>query len=85
MYPANPMLYNAISRIQRAMHHETRGNNFAAAKGIQQEYANEGGQFVNSKADVDPRFRDRIKEEQDAKKRKEKEKKKPGKSGLFLV
>ena len=79
------MLYNSISRIQRAMHHATRGNNFAAAKGIQQQYASEGGQFVESKNDVDPRFRDTIKEEEDAKKRKEKEKKKPGKSGVVLL
>jgi hypothetical protein len=85
MFPANPLLYDTVSRMQRAMHHATRGNNFAAAKGIQKQYADMGGQYVESKNDVDPRFRDTIKEEEDAKKRKEKQKKKPGKSGIYLV
>ena len=86
MYPANPLLYDSISRIQRAIHHAAPNkNNYAAAKGIQEMYTQEGGQYVDSKDQVDPKLRDVAKEKEDAKKRKERNKKQANSSGLYLL
>jgi len=84
MIPANPLLYNSISRAERARHHAFRGNNFAAAKGIEEEYARMGGQFVQSINDVDPKLRDYRQEEIDRQKRKAAQEKRKKKNSLLL-
>lgn len=84
MYPANPLLYNSISKRQRAQHHAWKGSNFAAAEGINQEYARLGGQYVSSITEVDPKLRDYAQEEIDKKKRKAAEEKRKKKNSLLL-
>ena len=84
LIPANPLLYNSISRAQRAQHHAFRGTNFAAAKGTETEYARQGGQYVSSMSEVDPKFRDVKQEAIDAEKRKASELKRKKKKKNLL-
>lgn len=87
MYPANPQLWNRLlSQAKAKFPHlnANGGTNRAANKWLSQEYSKEGGQFVDSKEDVDPRFRDYKKEEEDKKRRKEKEKKKRRDNGEIV-
>lgn len=79
MFPANPQLWNRLASQAKAKfpHANPKGGfTFPEAKWVKQEYIREGGQFVDSKADVDPKFRDYKKEAEDKKRRKENEKKK---------
>lgn len=87
MFPANPQLWNRLVSQAKAKfpHSNPRGGvNRAGAKWIKEEYAREGGQYVESKQDVDPKFRDYKKEEADKKRRKENEKKKRRDAGQIV-
>jgi len=84
LIPANPLLYNSISRIQRARHHAFKGSNFAAAEGTSSEYARVGGQYVSSIEEVNPNLRDYKQEEIDKQKRKAAEEKRKKKNSLLL-
>jgi hypothetical protein len=64
-YPANPRLWNLITTQAR-----TRFSKYpspAAAHWVHTKYLQLGGQFVNSKKEIDPRMRDRAQEEMDKK------------------
>lgn len=89
MYPANPQMYNQLSNRARTMYAQRSVDgrmNFAAARWLADEYAKLGGQYVDSKEQVDPRFRDYDKEEEDRIKAKKRERKKRAeRRGLFLL
>jgi hypothetical protein len=71
-YPANPRLYNMITtqaRTRFAVYPSP-----AAAHWVNSKYQQLGGQFVDSKKDVDPRMRDVAEEKKQAKEEKEKQK-----------
>jgi hypothetical protein len=64
-YPTNPRLWNLITTQAR-----TRFSKYpspAAAHWVHTKYVQLGGQFVDSKKDVDPRMRDRAQEDMDKK------------------
>lgn len=87
MYPANPILWNRIVANSRSRfpHSNPHGGlTRPEAKWASEEYVREGGQYVDSKQDVDPRFRDYKKEEADKKRRKENEKKKRREHGEIV-
>jgi hypothetical protein len=60
------------------------GTTFPQNTWASREYKKEGGQYVKSKDDVDPRFRDYKKEAEDKKARKEKEKEKRRDQGQIV-
>jgi hypothetical protein len=62
--PANPKLYNMVT-VQASARFSK--NSPAKAHWIHAKYAQMGGQFVKSKREVDPRFRDYAQEEMDRK------------------
>jgi hypothetical protein len=64
--PANPKLYNMITIQARTKF--AKYPSPAAAHWVHAKYLQMGGKFVGSKKEVDPRFRDYAKEEQDKKK-----------------
>jgi hypothetical protein len=70
--PANPKLYNMITAQARSKF--TTYPSPAAAHWVHSRYNQLGGQYVKSKRDIDPRFRDYAQEERD-KKEKEARKK----------
>lgn len=63
--PANPKLYNMITIQARTKF--SKYPSPAAAHWVHAKYLQMGGKFVGSKKEVDPRFRDYAKEEQDKK------------------
>ena len=69
--PANPKLWNMI-KVQAA----TRFSKNSPARGhwIHSKYNAMGGQYVNSKREVDPRLRDYVAEAQDKKEKEQKKK-----------
>lgn len=69
--PANPKLYNMITT--QAKTKFAKYPSPAAAHWVHAKYLQLGGKFVDSKKDVDPRFRDYAHEAQE---KKEKEQKK---------
>ena len=75
--PANPKLWNLLKGQAKAKY-PSHGKNlgFPASKWLGDEYARQGGKFVGSKKEVDPKMRDVKQDVEDAKKRKEAEKKK---------
>ena len=83
--PANPKLWNLLRNQARAKYPSrvTKNLSFPASKWLRDEYARQGGQFVASKRDVDPKLRDEKQDAEDAKKRKEAEKKKKEKQRGF--
>ena len=83
--PANPKLWNLLMGQAKAKY-PSRGKNlaFPASKWLREEYARQGGKFVASKREVDPKLRDVKKDAEDAKKRNIAEKKKKQKQLGFL-
>jgi hypothetical protein len=70
--PANPKLYNMI--VAQARSKFTTYPSPAAAHWVHSRYAQMGGQYVKSKKEVDPRFRDYVQEEKDKKEEQQKKK-----------
>jgi hypothetical protein len=70
--PANPKLYNMV--VAQARSKFTTYPSPAAAHWVHTRYAQMGGQYVKSKKEVDPRFRDYVQEERDKKEALEKKK-----------
>lgn len=69
--PANPRLWNMITTQAR-----TRFSTYpspAAAHWVHSRYVQMGGKFVDSKSQVDPRFRDVAEEKKEKKEQKAKE------------
>lgn len=62
-YPANPKLWNMITVQARSKF--AKYPSPAAAHWVHGRYSQLGGQFVKSKTQVDPRFRDYTQEERD--------------------
>jgi len=75
--PDNPKMYNALSQQARAKYpsSRTKGLTYAATKWLSSEYAKNGGGYVDSIKEVDPKKRDYKKEGEDKVKRKKSEKK----------
>jgi hypothetical protein len=69
--PANPKLWNMITAQAG-----TKFNKNSPARGhwIHAKYNQMGGQYVKSKKDVDPRFRDYVEEEKEKKEENQKKK-----------
>ena len=63
--PANPKLYNMV--VAQARSKFTTYPSPAAAHWVHTKYGQMGGQYVKSKSQVDPRFRDYVQEEKDKK------------------
>jgi hypothetical protein len=70
--PANPKMYNSI--VVQAKSKFAKYPSPAAAHWVHTKYTQMGGRFVPSKKDIDPRFRDYVKEEQDKKEAMQKKK-----------
>lgn len=70
--PANPRLYNMITT--QAKTKFAKYPSPAAAHWVHTKYTQMGGKFVESKRQVDPRFRDYAKEAQDKKEKEQKKK-----------
>jgi hypothetical protein len=85
--PNNPQLYNRLLAQAKAKFpsHKPNGLSFPAAKWFGQEYAREGGGFVDSIKQVDPKLRDFKQEAVDKQKRKEALEKKKKKQSGFVV
>ena len=83
--PANPNLWNLLLRQAKAKY-PSHGKNlaFPASKWLRDEYSRQGGKFVGSKREVDPKLRDVKQDQEDSKKRKLAEKKKKEKQKGFL-
>ena len=80
--PANPRLWNMLTTQAR-----TKFNVYpspAAAHWVHTRYTQLGGKFVQSKKEIDPRFRDYAQEKKDKIEKKQKEKviKKVGKGNI---
>lgn len=80
--PANPKLYNMVVAQARAKF--TTYPSPAAAHWVRSRYNQLGGQYVKSKSEVDPRFRDYAAEEKKKKEDQQKKKvtKKVGKGNI---
>jgi hypothetical protein len=85
--PDNPKLYNALEQQARSKYpsSRTKGLTYAAAKWLSSEYAKNGGSYVDSIKEVDPKKRDYKKEELDKIKRKKSEKKRNIKKQGFVA
>ena len=85
--PNNPKLYNMLLKQAKAKFpsHKPNGLSFPAAKWFGQEYAREGGGFVDSIKQVDPKLRDFKQEAIVKEKRKEALDKKKKKQAGFVV
>ena len=70
--PANPKMYNSI--VVQAKSRFAKYPSPAAAHWVHAKYSQMGGKYVPSKKDIDPRFRDYVKEEQDRKEALQKKK-----------
>jgi hypothetical protein len=69
--PANPKLWNMITAQAGAKFSK---NSPARGHWIHAKYNQMGGQYVKSKKEIDPRFRDYVQEERDKKEKLEKKK-----------
>jgi hypothetical protein len=69
-YPTNPRLWNLITT--QAKTKFSKYPSPAAAHWVHTKYVQLGGQFVDSKKDVDPRMRDRAQEAIDKKEEQQK-------------
>jgi hypothetical protein len=85
--PNNPKLYNMLLQQAKAKFpsHKPNGLSFPAAKWFGQEYAREGGGFVDSIKQVDPKLRDFKQEAIDKEKRQAALEKKKKKESGFVV
>lgn len=85
--PNNPKLYNMLLAQAKAKYpsHKPNGLSFPAAKWFGNEYARQGGGFVDSIKQVDPKLRDYKQEEVEKEKRKEALEKKKKKQSGFVV
>ena len=85
--PNNPKLYNMLLQQAKAKFpsHKPNGLSFPAAKWFGQEYAREGGGFVDSIKQVDPKLRDFKQEAIDKEKRQEALEKRKKKQSGFVV
>jgi hypothetical protein len=85
--PSNPKLYNMLLAQAKAKFpsHKPNGLSFPAAKWFGNEYARQGGGFVDSIKQVDPKLRDFKQEEVEKEKRKEASEKKKKKQSGFVV
>jgi len=85
--PNNPKLYNMLLAQAKAKYpsHKPNGLSFPAAKWFGNEYARQGGGFVDSIKEVDPKLRDFKQEEITKEKRKETLEKKKKKQSGFVV
>ena len=85
--PNNPKLYNMLLQQAKAKFpsHKPNGLSFPAAKWFGQEYAREGGGFVDSIKQVDPKLRDFKQEAIVKEKRKKALDKKKKKQAGFVV
>lgn len=81
-HPANPKLWNMLTAQARTKF--TTYPSPAAAHWVHSRYLQLGGKFVNSKKEIDPRFRDYDQEKRDKeeKARKEKVTKDVGRGGI---
>ena len=70
--PANPKLYNMV--VAQARSKFTTYPSPAAAHWVHTRYSQMGGQYVKSKKEVDPRFRDYVQEEKEKKEESQKKK-----------
>lgn len=79
---ANPKLWNMLTAQARSKF--TTYPSPAAAHWVHSRYEQMGGKFVQSKKEIDPRFRDYVQEERDKKEKEQKDKvtKKVGKKGI---
>ena len=84
--PSNPKLWNLLTSQARAKYPsaKTKGLSFPAAKFVRDEYARQGGGFVDSKSQVNPKLRDTKKEAEDKKKRQESDLKRKKKKQGFI-
>ena len=88
MYPANPQLWNNLRDQARAKYPRPNshgGLTFPQNKWLKEEYAREGGQWVDNPDDVDPRFRDKEDEQKHKDRRKELDKKKRRNRGEIVL
>jgi len=85
--PNNPKLYNMLLAQAKAKYpsHKPNGLSFPAAKWFGNEYARQGGGFVDSIKEVDPKLRDFKQEDIEKEKRKEALEKKKKKQSGFVV
>jgi len=85
--PDNPKLYNMLLAQAKAKwpSHKPNGLSFPAAKWFGQEYAREGGGYVDSIKDVKPELRDYKQEAIDKEKNKKEREKANLKKRGFLV
>lgn len=80
--PANPKMWNMLTAQARSKF--TTYPSPAAAHWVHSHYEQLGGRFVESKREIDPRFRDIAQEERDKKEKEQKQKvtKKVGKGNI---
>ena len=86
--PSNPKLWNLLKgqSIAKYPHQAADGKlTFAAAKWLRQEYINQGGGFVDSIKEVDPKNRDFKAEEENKVKEKKQAKKRAMKKANLVV
>jgi hypothetical protein len=86
--PGNPKLWNRLKAqaIAKYPHQAADGKlSFAAAKWIKEEYIREGGNYVNSINEVDPKNRDFEAEEKTKEKNKKQAKKRAMKKANLVV
>jgi hypothetical protein len=85
--PNNPKLYNMLLAQAKAKYpsRKINGLSFPAAKWFGNEYARQGGGFVDSIKEVDPKLRDVKQENIEKEKRKEALEKKKKKQSGFVV
>jgi hypothetical protein len=85
--PNNPKLYNMLLAQAKAKYpsHKPNGLSFPAAKWFGNEYARQGGGFVDSIKQVDPKLRDFKQEEVEKEKRKKALEEKKKKQSGFVV
>lgn len=81
-YPANPKMWNMLTAQARAKF--TTYPSPAAAHWVRSRYEQMGGRMVDSKTEIDPKFRDYDQEERDKKEKEQKAKviKKVGKANI---
>jgi hypothetical protein len=70
--PANPKMWNMLTAQARSKFRTYPSP--AAAHWVHSHYVQLGGKFVNSKKEIDPRFRDYVQEERDKKEEQQKKK-----------
>ena len=85
--PGNPKLWDSLRSQARAKFPHSGLNGplpFPAAKWLRDEYNRQGGQYVDSKEQIDPKLRDYKQEAEDSKKRKISELKRKKKKANLL-